>query len=705
MKKIAFSVFLAGLFYMGITVLNISAFATPWTPVEWKEDGKLRNWVRDHNNNFVDDLIEKQSGQMKVIVDLNQCIGNPSTSQIIQILKNYGDVTYVGKYLSFAVVVGIEAEEAVVIAARPEVSMVELAGTDKWTGDNFKAVKVQTSTDYGTNTLQGSFGWSGTLNGSGVGIAFLDTGVDNSSYTTAYTYGYNAITDTVENPTHDPVVDHATWMASWVFGAGGLAPSASLIDIKVGDENGVNETALLRALEKIYEKRDDWNINVITLMFSGSAQLDGRESRQQLLDLLSGVGVVVVAGCGGNSSDVAVTGPGAATRAIGVSTADIENTVHRGNDTATFVKGPRANDGDQDQLDELKPEVIMPTGEGVTMVSNSIATAMTAGLVGLVLDFNGQMANFDNKASGSVKDLLIRSAENKGSADTTVAYPKTTATWNQYWGFGEIDAFAAFTNISPQAQNGRTDLTFKGFDNSTHPNSPWYYSHALQTQSERIGDNIRAGIADKVFAKVYNDGPQDAQRIRISFGFYPFTAGIPKFYDLGSKVIDIAKDTAQEVSIDWTPPSLPDGEDHGCILVTIDYGYDTDFSNGSNFAQKNIRYRDTSSPATFFFRVENTLPKKATILLDVRNDNQDWAISLSDYQFIVEDYDCARTIQATATPLVPMAPGREALFFVTAYARAWGSELWVETGGVALKARIATPSLNLAPSHMLLLGD
>ena len=112
-----------------------------------------------------------------------------------------------------------------------------------------------------------------------------------------------------------------------------------------------------------------------------------------------------------------------------------------------------------------------------------------------------------------------------------------------------------------------------------------------------------------------------------------------------------------------------------------------------------------SSPATFLFRVENTLPIKATILIDVRNDNPDCAISLSDYKFIVEDYDCARTIQATATPLVPMAPGRKSLFFVTAYASAWGSELWVETGGVALKARIAPPSVNLAPSHMLLLGN
>ncbi len=678
-----------------------SACATPWTPVEWKEDGKLRNWVRDTNHNFVDDLIEAQAGQMKVIVDLNQCIGDPSTSQIIPFLHTYGDITYVGRYLSFVVVVGIDRGEAATIAARPEVAMVELAGADKWLGDNYRAVRVQNSATYGTNTLEGMFGWPTTLNGSGVGIAFLDTGVDNS-YTTAH--GYNALTNTVEDPAPDPVVDHATWMASWVFGTGTLAPSADLIDIKVGDQNGVDETALLRALEKIYEKRTEWNINVITLMFSGSAQLDGREARQQMLDLLSGVGVVVVAGCGGNNTDVPVTGPGAATRAIGVSTANIHNTVSRGDDTAPFVKGPRANDGDQDQLDELKPEVIMPSGESGTQVSNSIATAMTAGLVGLVLDYNPQMADFANKASGSVKDLLIRSAENKGAADTTVAYPKTAPTWDQYWGFGEIDAFAAFTNISPSAQQGRTNLTFRGFDNSAHPSSPWYYSHAVETQSERGGENITAGVPDKIFARILNDGPQDAQRVRISFGFYPFTAGIPKFYDIGSQVIDIVKNTVQEVSIDWIPPVLPAGEAHGCILVTVDYGYDTNFSSGSNFAQKNVQIQPTSSPAIFSFRVENTFPTKAEIKLEISNPNQDWSLTLSEDKFLMEDYECARSIQATATPLVPMAPGRETLFFVTAYVRPWATEVWHETGGVALKARIGKKPANPAPSF-LLLGD
>ena len=133
---------------------------------------------------------------------------------------------------------------------------------------------------------------------------------------------------------------------------------------------------------------------------------------------------------------------------------------------------------------------------------------------------------------------------------------------------------------------------------------------------------------------------------------------------------------------------LPAGEAHGCILVTIDYGHDLDFFNGSNFAQKNIQIQRTASPPIFSFRVENTFPGKAEIRLEVRNENQDWSLKLSEEKFLMEDYECARTIQATATPLAPMAPGREALFFVTAYTRPWATEVWQETGGVALKARV-----------------
>src|SRR6056297_865102 len=184
-----------------------------------------------------------------------------------------------------------------------------------------------------------------------------------------------------------------------------------------------------------------------------------------------------------------------------------------------------------------------------------------------------------------------------------------------------------------------------------------------------------------------SNGPGDVQRAKISFGFYPFTAGIPTFYDLGSEVIDIADGATQEVSIAWTPPALPAGEEHGCILVTIDYGYDRSFRNRSNAAQKNVQVQDTSSPATFDFRVENTLPARATVRLRVENQLPDWDIRLSDTQFVAEVQDCTRVVHAVVTPTASPPRQREALFFVTAEAAPFGTEEFVDIGGVALKAR------------------
>ena len=147
--------------------------------------------------------LKEDPDQMEVIVDLNQCVGDVNTSDIVKFISARGDITFTGTYLTFLIVVGIDAKEAMEIAGRSEVAMVELAEKQSWLGGNYRAAKVQTSGDYSPNTLQDAFGWSGTLNGSGINIAFLDTGV-GAAYNGNYVYGYNAITDTVENPLSIP---------------------------------------------------------------------------------------------------------------------------------------------------------------------------------------------------------------------------------------------------------------------------------------------------------------------------------------------------------------------------------------------------------------------------------------------------------------------------------------------------------------------
>jgi len=644
--------------------------------------------VGDGNSNFIDDQLETATDPVDVIVDLNGCFDDSAEGGILSFLRSLGDVAYVGKYVSFVVVRGIDPGRLGDVAARPEVAMVEAALPEKWLGDNLRAALVEASGAYSPSTLADGFGWPATLNGTGVGIAFLDTGV-GPAYDGSVTHGYNALTDTLGNPPPDPAVDHASWMASWVFGAGGISPQASLIDVKVGDASGADNAAVLRGLEKVYEQRVTWGVNVVTLMFSGTSLLDGREARQQLLDLLAGHGVVVVAGAGGNSVGTGVTGPGAATRALAVSAADVHGTAARGDDTADFVRGPRQDDGDSDDLDELKPELIVPTGESGTAVSNSIATATAAGLAALALQQVPDLRDHANVASGSLKDLLLRTAEVKGSADTTLVYPRSVASWDEYWGFGEVDAFQAFRRLTGQVSTNRTDVTFRGFDGTPHPSPIWYYARAIETQSERSGVNISSGVPDQIFARVINSGGAPADKVRVSFGFYPFTAGVPAFYDIGSKVVDLPVGADQVVSIAWTPPPMPAGEDHGCILVTLDYGLDSRFAGRSNAAQKNVRVAQTSSPATFTFRVENPLPEPAVIDLEVTTDAKAWGLKLSQTSFAMDTYTCPQVVTAVANPPSGAKKGEHATFFVTAFATPFGRDDRVEVGGVALRAEVA----------------
>ncbi len=230
--------------------------------------------------------------------------------------------------------------------------------------------------------------------------------------------------------------------------------------------------------------------------------------------------------------------------------------------------------------------------------------------------------------------------------------------------------------------------TFKGYDDSAHPSTPWYFSRAIRiTRQGKEVDNIVDKQLHTIAARVINKSSQAASNVRVNFAFYQFTAGIPEFYDIGSDFIPtIQGQGVTEAKIDWTPPKLA-GDDHGCILVTIDYGYDSNFTKMSNFAQRNLQVKTTSSPAIFSFRVENPLPHDAKIELKVTKEKPDWDINLSETNFTLANH-CAKTIQATVEPPLDAAPGtEEGFFYVTAYATEVGQEQPVDIGGVALKAR------------------
>lgn len=664
--------------------LSSVSLAGPWTPREWQDNEYLLAWPRDRNDNFVDDAIEEINDPVDIIVAMNQCIGEPSNSALINYLNSLGDVSYVGKYLSFAVVTGVDADATLDIAARDDVALVELDHPIKWLDIERQALKVQNSNTY-SNTNLSLKTWPQSLDGSGVNIAILDSGVDEShpEIQGAYRHGYNAITQTEVNPPASGI--HGTYMARFALGSGelGIAPSAGFIDMKVGSSSGGEVSATLAALDKVIEKRKDWNIGVVNLSMTFDLnppydKNDGNEALSWLVNRVvsEGVTVVAAAGNGPDQKDFEIKPPATASGAITVGAADVGTDVGRSQDTVECsTSGPKVNDGDADPFDELKPEVTVPS------FCTSPAAARTSGLAALVL----QKAPDINP--GALKDLLIQTAETRGTAETNVAYPKDSPTWNKEWGFGYVDAFAVFENL--QKPNA-ADLTFRGYDGSAHPNTPWYMSRAIKIlRNGNDVDNVTESVSHTIKARLINKGASPAKNVRVTFGFYQFTAGIPRFYDIGSDVVSTISATGEaEASIDWTPSALQANAEHGCLNVVIEYGLDKKFADMSNVAQRNLKVAYTASSAVFEFEVGNTLSNAAQIELKVTQDKPGWKLQLSDSVLDFSVFDCAKPVRAVVEPPLGAAPGDEAMFYVTAFATELGTDDPIAIGGVALKARV-----------------
>ena len=724
-------------------VAPICVQATPWTPIQWQDRGKLRNSSRDRNNNFIDDQIEKQTGEVNVIVDLNRCAGDPAVSEIIAYLKTQGDVSYVGKYLTFVIVTGVKSQSCHDIASRPEAAMVELDLPIAWLDTDRQAMKVENSTLYPDNLskLPAPWQWPSQLDGRNVNIAIVDTGVNEniSELQGAWTgFGLDAMARKIVNPDYSVMpglpFGHGTEMAKFALGRvgqgadAGIAPGAGLIDAKVGDPNA-KFSDLLWALDTLIENRQNWDVRVVNLSggpyptgaYPQGPPYDGSDCVSQAVNRVAAEGIVVVAACApqkdakGNRIP-GILPPGAASRAITVGVADAGlNPPNRlnyaiGADSGT---GPRAHPPNGDYLDDMKPEIVAPG-----YVSASAATARTSGLSALLLQMD------PNLNPSSLKDLLIRTAEPMGSptqnADYKIKYPDPNAfTWNEQWGFGFVDAYKA-AKVLYQARTA--DLTFKSFPPnesvahpSNDPNIPWYFSPAIQVTDKKSGqltDALKVGESVQISARIWNRprpdlGPgKTAENARVHFAFYWYTAGanvkgvwdFPRYYPIQSVTVPaIALDQNQTVTVDWTPQDIPKeltGIDpaHGCIFVDIAYGFDIDFSNMSNFAQRNVQVRSTGSPAQFSFRLENPLTQEATIKLNVSHNRPGWKVKLSQSAFTMKPETCPRIVQAAVTPPPGVKPGTEALFFVTPVATPRGGAP-VELSGVVMKAVVPEPGL------------
>ena len=459
--------------------------------------------------------------------------------------------------------------------------------------------------------------------GSGVVIAILDTGVDNEHFSLddfsddnndnekdpdeladpkwlggcdATSWSSQDCDDGSIDP--DDADGHGTHVAGIALGTGderrinqGYAPGAYLVDVKVmSDAGATNSAATLRGIQWVIDNADhDWGnnessegIDVMSMSFGSASDPQGDDpgdngtsAEARAVDEAADAGVVPVAAIG-NDGRRRITSVGASDSAITVGAIDDENTIERGDDMIASYSnsGPREDDGDDNEWDELKPTVVAPGSNIMSaqhaassstlpgapkplaedsytqMSGTSMSCPAVAGFVAVMLQID------DSLNPQEIKDLLQNNSERRGQASE----PSITEKWNEQYGFGIVDG-----NMILEAMLGG-DVDPDPGGNNTDPPPPgsgdWVVMENPEVDSWLVeGETYSArGHIDE---DAETNGSIDEIAVRISYTHRP--EGEPK-----REVVLLDWHTAQGTS-NWTTPfTLPEfTEDEINVLEVI----------------------------------------------------------------------------------------------------------------------------------------
>jgi serine protease AprX len=343
--------------------------------------------------------------------------------------------------------------DVLTVAANSGVSYISLDRPTAMTGH----VTSTTGADAVRNNNSGST----TLDGSGIGIAVLDSGMYAAHKSFLDSAGNSRIVVskdfTGEGRTDDPF-GHGSHVASIAAGNGrisnsaylGIAPAANLINLRVLNANGTGSTSiLLSALDWVLSNRSTYNIRVVNLSL-GAAAIDSYkvDPACKAVRKLVNAGVVVIAAAGNDGKDSSgkkiygqIHSPGDEPSAITVGAANSFGTDSRSDDGITTYssRGPTrgfwTDSNNVRHYDNLvKPDLVAPGNKiidaeapgnvivtqhpeldaGVSNADNrkmmymsgtSMATPAVAGAAALVLQAN------PNLTPNLVKMILMYTAQ------------------------------------------------------------------------------------------------------------------------------------------------------------------------------------------------------------------------------------------------------------------------------------------------------
>ena len=312
-----------------------------------------------------------------------------------------------------------------------------------------------------TDAVRAPKAWSAGWNGTGVGVAVIDTGVNATGDLAGKVVHAEDFTSEQNNI---DTYGHGTFVAGLIAGSGagsngavlGVAPGAHLVSVKIAGRDGSTDVVkLLAALQWVVTFKDVYGIRVLNLSLGTNSAQDYRTDPLNFaVERVWNAGIVVVAAAGnGGTAPGTVAKPGDDPLVITAGAADDHTTANQNDDSlATFSgSGPTASNG------LAKPDLLAPGKSVISLRSpgstidlnapagrvgdkyfkgsgTSFSAAITAGSAALVLSRNPLLN------PNQVKRRLVTGARPTAGPATAV-------------GAGELDSWTAVASDSATEAN------------------------------------------------------------------------------------------------------------------------------------------------------------------------------------------------------------------------------------------------------------
>jgi serine protease AprX len=227
-----------------------------------------------------------------------------------------------------------------------------------------------------TNTYLGTLGvqqvWNMGWNGSGIGVAVIDSGISpNQDTPVSRSMSFNPNATSVND-----FYGHGTHVAGIIAGDGdlsgglfkGIAPGVNLISLRVSDDTGMaSEADVVAAIQWVYNNKAAFNIRVVNISLNSTVEQSYHTSPlAAAVEILwfNGVVVVVSSGNANDNWNYANTAPANDPFVITVGAADEKATTNYSDDSiATYTAWTITADG------HLKPEIFAPGSNIISVLS------------------------------------------------------------------------------------------------------------------------------------------------------------------------------------------------------------------------------------------------------------------------------------------------------------------------------------------------